>query len=516
MNKNNIVLLTITIIMLLSLITFATYAFFNIGDLNVTNVANITATSERNNSVFDTFGGEMSLNVTRAVMAQANKNTLAASNTTTLTVNFTGNSTSKFTCTYDIIYEWTSSNKYTAHTATVAANEFTIQATLASNTHVNEGINYIKNETDLSVAVNTLTSSTVVKGAQIDSTGSSTSTAVWTLTSKFYNVNANQNSLADKNYQGRFKVDNVVCKGESLSTTNTLVKYLVNTAAKSGTSSVGSKVWKLVMDHPREFRYIGANPNNYITFNGELWRIVGIIPNVEYCTGTFTDTTCSASETGDLVKIVRNASEGTMAFNTSSTNSNKWDTSSTTSIAYTLQSKTYASDSHVAVVKWSTTGYSSASRTPAQFYALEYQSTGAVPSGYSKFWYGKVGSIHVSDYSYATLGNNAATGTYTRTGCLARALPNWTSSYKTNCALTSWLSFNNVTSSLPSAGVAWWTMAPVSGAKTNVIDITTAGITSSIAATTATINVRPAVYLKPDTLVSGTHTGAYNDPLVIG
>ena len=503
--------MVIAIITLLGFASFATYAFFNVGNLNVTNVANFTAISEENNMVFDTNGGVMSLNVTAASMAKANNNTTAASNTTTLTVNFTANSSTKFVCTYDIVYEWTSTDKYTAHTATVTANEFSIKAELTSNSHVNEGINYIKNDTDLSAAVSTLTTATVVEGAQIDSTGTSKSTATWTLTSKFNNVNANQNALADKSYAGRFKVANVNCVAGNLDTTNTITKYLVNTATKSGTSTVGSKPWKLVLDHPGEFRYIGANPNNYITFNGELWRIVGVIPDVTYCTGTFTDTTCSKTATGSLVKIVRNAGETAAAFD--SAGANKW---ATASLKTTLQAKSYASDSHVAVVKFPTTGYTSAARTPVQFYSIEYKSTGAVPSGYSKFWYGKVGLIHITDFAYATIGNNANTGTYARTACLAYQISKWTGSYKTYCALTSWLSFNNVTSALPSAGVAWWTMAPVSGATTNVLDITAAGITSSVAATTSTVNVRPAVYLKPDTVLSGSHTGAYNDPYVIG
>ena len=211
MKKNNIVLITIAIITLLSIIAFATYAYFSVGNLSTNNITNLTATSERNNMVFDTLGGGMLLNVTASNMSQANNNTIASQNSTTLTVNFQANTSYSMVCTYDIVYEWTSSDKYQAHTQGVTQNEFTIQASLASNAHVYQGSNSIANETDLSTAVGNQNSATIVTGAQIDSTGTSTSTALWTLTSKFYNVNANQNTLADKTYEGRFKVTNVSC-----------------------------------------------------------------------------------------------------------------------------------------------------------------------------------------------------------------------------------------------------------------------------------------------------------------
>ena len=33
-------------------------------------------------------------------------------------------------------------------------------------------------------------------------------------------------------------------------------------------------------------RYIGANPNNYVTFNNELWRIIGVFNNIDNGSGT--------------------------------------------------------------------------------------------------------------------------------------------------------------------------------------------------------------------------------------
>ncbi len=211
MKRSNIVLLTITTITLLALVIGATYAYFATGNLNITNVVNANTVTERNNMVFDTLGGGMSLNITASNMVEARQGNVAAENNTTLTVNFTANTDYSMVCTYDIIYEWTSSDKYTAHTSGVSSNEFTIQGTLASNAHVSEGTNSIKNETDLSTLSYTNYSATVVSGAKIDGTGDTTNTAVWTLSSKFYNVDANQSALSGKTYAGKFMVANVSC-----------------------------------------------------------------------------------------------------------------------------------------------------------------------------------------------------------------------------------------------------------------------------------------------------------------
>ena len=59
-------------------------------------------------------------------------------------------------------------------------------------------------------------------------------------------------------------------------------------------------------------RYYGSTPNNYITFNGELWRIIGVMNNM----------TTSDGKSASLVKIVRASSIGTLAWD--STNVNDW------------------------------------------------------------------------------------------------------------------------------------------------------------------------------------------------
>ena len=209
MSKNNIILIVVAIVTLLTFATYTTYSYFS-NTADPSGIANLNITSESNNMVFDTLGGGMILNITASNMNEFEANTIAAQNITTLTVNFQSNTDYDMVCTYDIVYEWTSIDKYQAHTSGVTQNEFTIQAALANNAHVSEGTNNIARETDFTTAVGSKTSATVVEGAQIDSS-TSMSTAVWTITSKYYNVDANQNALSDKTYEGSFKVSNVSC-----------------------------------------------------------------------------------------------------------------------------------------------------------------------------------------------------------------------------------------------------------------------------------------------------------------
>ena len=54
------------------------------------------------------------------------------------------------------------------------------------------------------------------------------------------------------------------------------------------------------------YRYEGTNPDNYVWFNNELWRIIGLIP------------TKTSSGTENLVKIIRNASIGGLAYDAKS------------------------------------------------------------------------------------------------------------------------------------------------------------------------------------------------------
>ncbi len=285
MKKNNIVLIVIAIVTLLTFIIGATYAYFATGNLNITNAANINTVTERNNMVFDTIGGGMILNITAANMAESLSGNVAAENNTTLTVNFTANTSYSMVCTYDIVYEWTSSDKYTAHTSGVSSNEFTIQGTLASNVHVSEGTNSIKTEKDLSTLSYTNYSAIVVSGAQIDGTGNTMSTAVWTLSSKFYNVSQDQSALSGKTYSGRFKVANVSCTAGTVTVPGPTSYWFPTTTStlNSSTNQYEPTYTHPATGGPVQSSGSATNHNVYIGQDSSKYYACAIIQGHEIC-----------------------------------------------------------------------------------------------------------------------------------------------------------------------------------------------------------------------------------------
>ena len=110
MNGKNRLLIIVVMTTFIALIGIATYAYFATGNLNITNSANINTVTERNNMVFDTIGAEISLNVTAANMVEDKQGYDAAHDENVLVVNFTPNTDYSMVCTYDIVYEWTSSD----------------------------------------------------------------------------------------------------------------------------------------------------------------------------------------------------------------------------------------------------------------------------------------------------------------------------------------------------------------------------------------------------------------------
>ena len=76
----------------------------------------------------------------------------------------------------------------------------------------------------------------------------------------------------------------------------------------SGYTLLSSIVQSNATTNENGYRYSGKTPNNYVWFNNEMWRIIGLIPT---CTSASSGT-CSA--TTNLVKIIRAESIGGLAY----------------------------------------------------------------------------------------------------------------------------------------------------------------------------------------------------------
>ncbi|NLL02412.1 MAG: hypothetical protein GX265_05275, partial [Mollicutes bacterium] len=129
--------------------------------------------------------------------------------------------------------------------------------------------------------------------------------------------NAKLGGLEISSLNSTNQIINLTPKTES---TVNLATHIMDLANDSGSGVYAEEMSGGVVD----YRYEGDNPNNYIYFNNELWRIIGV----------FSDNT--HGKTGQkLVKIIRNDSIGGIAWDKN--NANNWPSSS----LYTLLNTNY-------------------------------------------------------------------------------------------------------------------------------------------------------------------------------
>ena len=201
------------------------------------------------------------------------------------------------------------------------------------------------------------------------------------------------------------------------------------------------------------YRYEGKNPNNYIYFNNELWRIIGVF-----------DSSSHGKSGQYLTKIIRNDSLGGYAWDKS--NRNNWATSS----LYNLLNTNYynATDgtsggncyqysttitgncdytetglqseyrNMVENVTWYFGGKGSNSYTAEVFYTGERDST-SVYSGNTASTTGYIGLMYASDYGYSVLSTSCARttnlGSYNTSACggsswLKKETSEWTVTHR--------------------------------------------------------------------------------------
>ena len=188
------------------------------------------------------------------------------------------------------------------------------------------------------------------------------------------------------------------------------------------------------------YRYEGKNPNNYIWFNNEYWRIIGVF-----------DSASHGQSNKNLVKIIRDDVLDGLVWDKS--NTNDWTASSLKSLLngayYKAQDGTSSGYCYgysttvtancdytkkgiqsgyrgmIANVTWHLGGYSSTSATSSAFYG--YERGTKVYSGRPTSTTGYIGLMYPSDYGYSVLSSSC-----TRTTNLG--------SYGTStCAGQSWL-----------------------------------------------------------------------------
>ncbi len=135
-----------------------------------------------------------------------------------------------------------------------------------------------------------------------------------------------------------------------------------------------------------EYRYQGASPKNYVIFNGETWRIIGVFPTDD---GT--------GNIENRVKLIRNESIGSKKWNTS--DSDDWTTSSLKTELNTTYLNGLNDDKNMIGDAKYYLGYGGS--TKDSYYKSERNSIKNIETNSPISWIGKIGLMYASDYGYA-------------------------------------------------------------------------------------------------------------------
>ncbi len=224
---------------------------------------------------------------------------------------------------------------------------------------------------------------------------------------------------------------------------------------------------------PYECRYFftGANPNNYVTFNGETagWRIISV-----GCDGT--------------IKIMKTA-------NINTSNTLAWDTSNKNNWARPASLNTYLNGTYL---------NSLSSEAKSQIVASNYSIgavtynnndlAGQVNAENSKTWNGKIALPTLSEYFRTNSNSNCKT------------YSTYVSNYST-CINTTWMYYSSN---------YCWTLSPASGSSNGVLLVYGSGTVGYDRYAYYTNRaVRPAITLSSEVQITGG-IGTESDPYQIG
>ena len=241
-----------------------------------------------------------------------------------------------------------------------------------------------------------------------------------------------------------------------------------------------------------EYRYRGASPKNYVTFNNEVWRILGVFPTDD---GT--------GNIENRIKIVRNENIGNKRWDT--TGLNNWARPATlnTELNTTyLNSLTREAQSMIGDAKYYLGGITPTSNngytdTPLQFYSYERKTKNTTSNEfyygtYPNSWVGKLSLMYVSDYGYASSNceNKRIYGDNDIRGC-------------------------NNTNWLYNIKIDEWLLPQYAGSNGYTFLVGSAGLIDHRIVGTFEGGVRPVLYLTSSVQITGGN-GTSTDPYVIG
>ena len=261
------------------------------------------------------------------------------------------------------------------------------------------------------------------------------------------------------------------------------------THAKDSTLQIGTN------EDITEYRYRGASPKNYVTFNNEVWRILGVFPTDD---GT--------GNIENRIKIIKDQSIGNYQWNitqvASTSSYNNWTGVTLMKYLNATYYNSLTNDNSIDMVddvKYYLGGYKDViTPTPITIYDFERKISG---SGTYFFktnptnWIGKVALMTASDYGYATENceDKLLYNSDTTKGIIGCNSTNWLYNIKTN----EWLLNQYANSSTANTSVYYI----LNNGQIH-------GIGSSI---NNSFSTRPVLYLKPEVMIE-SGDGTSSDP----
>ena len=253
------------------------------------------------------------------------------------------------------------------------------------------------------------------------------------------------------------------------------------THAKDSTLQIGTN------EDITEYRYRGASPKNYVTFNGETWRILGVFPTDD---GT--------GNIENRIKIIKDQSIGNNYWNTvqvtSTSSYNNWTGATLMKYLNATYYNSLTNDNSIDMVddvKYYLGGYNGSLIVEKD---VAYQNERKI-SGSSYYygtnpnsWTGKLGLMYASDYGYAT--TDACTqllSSYNNTTCTSN---NWLYNIKVN----------------------EWILSQAASGNSYAFYVYYGGGVSNTTVSSNQMAVRPTLYLKSEVQITegdGTSTNPY-------
>ena len=234
-----------------------------------------------------------------------------------------------------------------------------------------------------------------------------------------------------------------------------------------------------------EYRYRGASPKNYVTFNNEVWRIIGVFPTDD---GT--------GKIENRIKIIKDQSIGEYKWDTSG--SNNWARPGTlnTKLNTTyLNSLDTISKNMIGNTKYYLGSYNKTAIQKDVMYQYErkIQNTTSDKFYYGtnpNSWVGKLGLMYASDYGYAV--SDECTQT----------LYNYNNA---TCKNNNWLFKVN----------SEWILPPSANASSSASGVFSGGIVSMSVVNNFQYDVRPVLYLTSSAKITGGN-GTIGSPYTLG